>query len=48
MGYRTKQRINRGISNGWETPKEMFKALSDWRSANKNESEIPPYTNQNG
>jgi hypothetical protein len=49
MGYRTKLRIhNRGISNGWETPKEMFKVLSDQRNANRNNPEIPPYTNQNG
>jgi len=30
MGYKTKQRNhNRGISNDWEAPKEMFKVLSD-------------------
>ena len=37
MGYRIKMRIhNRGISNGWEAPKEMFKVLSDQRNANQN------------
>jgi hypothetical protein len=36
MGYRTKPRIhNRGILNGREAPKEMFKVLSDQRNANQ-------------
>jgi hypothetical protein len=48
MGYRTKPRHNRGISNGIETPKEMFSVLSDQRNANLNNPEIPPYTIQNG
>jgi hypothetical protein len=49
MGYRTKSRIrNRGISNGWEAPKEMIKVLSDQKSANQNDPEVPLYTNQNG
>jgi hypothetical protein len=39
---------NRGISNGLETPKEMFKVLSDQNNANQNNPEILPYTNQNG
>jgi hypothetical protein len=48
MGYRTKLRVhNRGISNGGETPKEMFKVLSDQRNANQKDPEILPYTNQN-
>ena len=47
MGYRTKLRIhNRGISNGREAPKKMFK--SDQRNANQNNPEILPYNNQNG
>jgi hypothetical protein len=37
MGNRSKQRIlNRGISNGWETLKEMFIILSHHRNANQN------------
>jgi hypothetical protein len=49
MEYRTKLRIhNLVISNGWETPKEMFKVLSDQRNANQNNPEIPPHTSQNG
>jgi hypothetical protein len=29
MMYRTKQKIhNRGVSNGWEAPKEMFLSSS--------------------
>ena len=46
-GYRTKLRIyNKGILNGWEVSKEMFKVLSDQRNnANQNDPEIPPYTN---
>jgi hypothetical protein len=48
MGSRTKQRIHiRGISNGREALKEMFKALSNQENANQNDPEIPPYTNQN-
>jgi hypothetical protein len=49
MGYRAKQRIlNRGNSNGGDTPKEMFTILSHQKNANQNDPEIPPYTNQNG
>ena len=49
MGYRNKLRIhNWRISNDWEAPKEMFKVLSGQINANQNDSEIPPYTNQNG
>jgi hypothetical protein len=41
IGYRTKHIIhNRKILNGQEELKEMFKVLND--------SEILPYTNQNG
>jgi len=48
-GGRTKQRIhNRGIANGREALKEMFKVLSDLRNANQNGPEIPPYTRQKG
>jgi hypothetical protein len=49
MGYRIKLRIhNRGILNGLETLKEMFKVLSDLRNANQNNPETPPHTSQNG
>jgi hypothetical protein len=42
MRYRAEQRIhNRGISNGRETLKKMFKVLSDQGNANKNDPEIP-------
>ena len=40
--------LNRGISNGREALKEMFKVLSHQRNANQNSSEIPSYTHQNG
>jgi hypothetical protein len=47
--YRTKQAIhNRGISNVWKAPKEMFKVLSDQRNANQNDPEILLYTDQTG
>jgi hypothetical protein len=43
-GYRTKQRIhNRGISNGRETLKEMFKVLSNQGNAKQNNPEIPSF-----
>jgi hypothetical protein len=49
MRNRSKQRIhNKGISNGWEAPKEMFKVLSDQGNANQNNPEIPPHISQNG
>jgi hypothetical protein len=35
-------------SNGQEAPKEMFNILSHQGNANQNDSEIPPYTSQNG
>ena len=42
MGYKAEQGIlNRGILNGQETLKEMFKVLSHQRNANQNNSEIP-------
>jgi hypothetical protein len=49
MGYRAKQRIlNRQISNGQETLKEMLSIISHQGNANQNDSEFPPYTHQNG
>jgi hypothetical protein len=49
MGYRAKRRIhNRGIANGQEAPKEMFKVLRHQGNANQNNPEILLYTNQNG
>ena len=49
MGHSTKQRIlNKGISNGWEALKEMFKVLSHQGNTNQNNSEVPSYTGQNG
>ena len=49
MGYRTKQRIhNRGVLNGQEALKEMFKVLSHQGNANQNNPEIPFHTSQNG
>ena len=49
MGYKAKQRIlNREILNVQEALKEMFKVLSNHRNANQNNSEVPPYTKQNG
>jgi hypothetical protein len=41
MRYRTKQRIyNRGILNGREVLKEIFKVLSDQGKANQNHSAL--------
>ena len=49
MGYRVKQRIlNKGISGCWETVKIMFNIFSHHEKANKNDSEILPYTHQSG
>jgi hypothetical protein len=49
MRYNAKQRIlNWGILNGREAPKEIFNILSHKGNTNKNDPEIPPYTNQNG
>jgi hypothetical protein len=39
--------LNRGISNGWEALKEMFKVLGHQGNANQNNSEVPSYTDQN-
>ena len=45
MRFRTKQRIlNRRVSNGQKTLKEMYNSLSHRGNANKNESEIPSDT----
>jgi hypothetical protein len=49
MGYKAKQKIlNRGIPNGQEALKEMFKVLSNQGNASQNNSEVPPYTKLNG
>ena len=49
MECRAKQKIlKREISNGQEALKEMFNILSHQGNANQNNSEIPPYTYQNG
>ena len=41
----TTQRIlNRGISNGQEALKEIFKVLSHQRNVNQSNSDIPFYT----
>ena len=37
--------LNRGISNAWETLKEMFNILSHQENANQKNPEIPPYSN---
>ena len=43
MGYRAKQRIdNRGIFNGQEALKEIFKVLSHKGIAKQNDPEISP------
>ncbi|KAL6066321.1 hypothetical protein STEG23_033459 [Scotinomys teguina] len=48
-GYRAKQRtLNRRISNGQKTFKEVLNILSHQRNANQNNSKIPSYTCQNG
>jgi hypothetical protein len=45
MGYRAKQRIlNRGISNGQEALKEMFKVLCHQEVTNQNNFEFSSYT----
>ena len=45
MGYRLKQRIlNRRISNGKRTFKELLNILIHLGNANQNNSEIPSYT----
>ena len=49
MGYKAKQKIlNRGIPNGQEALKEMFKVLSNQGNENQNDPEILPYTNKSG
>ena len=49
MGYTAKQRIlSKGISNDQEALKESFNILNHQGNANKNDPEIPLYTNQNG
>ena len=49
MGYRVKQIIlNRGILDGQEALKELFKVLTHQENANQNNSEVPYYTHQNG
>ena len=49
MGYRPEQKIlNRGISNIWETFKEVFNILGHQENANQNDSKIPSYTFQSG
>ena len=49
MGYRVKQIIlNRGILDGQEALKELFKVLTHQENANQNNSEVPSYTHQNG
>ena len=48
MGYRSKQRIlNKGISNGHETLKQMLNILSTQGNANKNDAKMLSYTCQN-
>ena len=49
MWYNTKQKIhNRGILNGWEAAREIFKVLSDQRNENQNDPDISPYIKQIG
>jgi hypothetical protein len=44
MGYRAKQRsLNKGILNGQQPHKEMFKVLSQQGNANQNNSEVLSY-----
>jgi hypothetical protein len=47
-GPELNRKFTRGMSNGREALKEMFKVLSHQGNANQNNHEIPPYTNQNG
>ena len=39
--------LNRGISNGWEAPKEIVNFLGCQGNPNQNNSDILPYTHQN-
>ena len=49
MWYSAKHRIfNRGITNGQEIHKEMFKVLSHQENPNQNNSKVLSYTHQNG
>jgi hypothetical protein len=49
MEYRAKQTIlNKEISNGRGTLKEMFNILNHQVNANQNHSEILPYANWDG
>jgi hypothetical protein len=49
VGYRANKRIlNREISNGQETTKEMLNIHIHHGNAVQNDSEIPCYTHQNG
>lgn len=49
MVYRAKLRIlNKRISNGQKTFKEMFKIISHQGNANQHDPEIPSYACQNG
>jgi hypothetical protein len=47
MGTDLNRCLNRGISNGREALREMFRILSHHGNENKNDPEIPPYANQN-
>ena len=49
MGQKSKQRIlNKRISNGREMIKEMLNIFRHQGNKIQNDSEIPPYTCQNG
>ena len=49
MGYRRKQKVlNRAISNGLESSKEVLDILSHQGNANQNNPKIPPHTSQIG
>ena len=49
MGHGTEQRIlNRKISNGRKTLKEMFNILGHQRNENQNDSEIPSGVSPDG
>ena len=48
MGSRAKQNSQLRKLEGLRNTKEMFNILSHQGNANQNDSEIPPYTSQNG
>ena len=49
MGYRPKQRtLNRGISNGQKTLKEMLNIFSHQRNANQKNFKTTSYACKNG